>query len=434
MSQRGTPDEEEIKRQNYYHGMLARDDLEALLPFPGDFLVRLSQVNTKGRFELIVSVRCGQNLRHFVMRRDEKGLYMLRNDPHCVTPLQLVTTYSAKGIPADKADRSSILKRAVPKQSWELTHEMIKMEKKLGEGQFGDVYSGTLQRRANGPKIRVAIKSSKIKNLDKPMVQEITKEARLIRALEHPNVVKLHGIAVEKEPLLIVMELVNGGSLDKYMQNNKQIPTSQRVKMCMDVARGLKYVHAKGLVHRDIAARNCLYNGTTVKIGDFGLSTQVNSSTNAQEKLPIKWLAPEVLTKRLFSEKSDVYAFGVLAWEIFANGQQPYAGVPTSEVQKGVIRGKHLTMPHTTPLWLSRLITSHCWDLDPKERYTMAHVVQVIETNSNAPPEIQLLTSGGRSSHANTGQPQSNTARSRPNITGAKSHTKPGKSQSSKKR
>jgi serine/threonine protein kinase len=66
--------------------------------------------------------------------------------------------------------------------------------------------------------------------------------------------------------VLIVMEYVEGGSLDKYLQTHRrQVTEAQKIKMCLDVARGLEHIHAKGLVHRDIAARNCLYNGKNVR-------------------------------------------------------------------------------------------------------------------------------------------------------------------------
>jgi len=88
------------------------------------------------------------------------------------------------------------------------------------------------------------------------------------------------------------MELVDGDSLDKYLRKHK-LTLSQKLHLIRGAAKGLEYLHACGIIHRDIAARNCLYNTTTnqLKIGDFGLAVHAAAYTATNERLPIKWLA-----------------------------------------------------------------------------------------------------------------------------------------------
>lgn len=132
---------------------------------------------------------------------------------------------------------------------------------------------------------------------------------------------------------MLLMELVDGGSLDKYLQKNaSKITVPERIKMCHDAAKGLEYLHDKGCIHRDVAARNCLVSEGRCKISDFGLSREMSAVnakyklTNLKQKLPIRWLAPETLTTASYSTKSDVFSYGILMWEIFSDGADPYPG------------------------------------------------------------------------------------------------------------
>ncbi len=88
------------------------------------------------------------------------------------------------------------------------------------------------------------------------------------------------------------MELIDGPSLDKHLRANK-LSLSEKLHMIRDAAKGLEYLHSQGIIHRDIAARNCLYSHKTklVKIGDFGLAVHADAHTSINERLPIKWLA-----------------------------------------------------------------------------------------------------------------------------------------------
>uniref|UniRef100_A0A914RJR0 Protein kinase domain-containing protein n=1 Tax=Parascaris equorum TaxID=6256 RepID=A0A914RJR0_PAREQ len=158
--------------------------------------------------------------------------------------------------------------------------------------------------------------------MNKKKVDEMMTEVRMMRNMRHPNIVRFYGVANRQEPLMIVMELIKGGALDKYLVSKaNEIKVETRVSMACDAALGLQYVHALGIMHRcnpsaafrirakahikggylllyeawHTPARNCLYNGEEVKLSDFGMSKKGSQHIlDATEKAPIRWLAPEV--------------------------------------------------------------------------------------------------------------------------------------------
>ncbi|VDK21186.1 unnamed protein product [Anisakis simplex] len=181
---------------------------------------------------------------------------------------------------------------------------------------------------------------AKTDNLTKDKVKDMMKEARLMRHYDHPNIVKMYGVAVEQEPLMIVMEFITGGALDEFLRKkgNDVKYHEKLASMCSGASWGIEYLHYMQCIHRDIAARNCLYTtDKTVKISDFGLSRKGNTyQLTSAKKLPIRWLSPETLSSGLYTQKSDVYSFGIMVWEIFTNGKEPYEDMANIEVQEKV--------------------------------------------------------------------------------------------------
>lgn len=127
--------------------------------------------------------------------------------------------------------------------------------------------------------------------------------------------------------------------------------------MCVDVAKGCRYLEEMHFVHRDLACRNCLVSSKDpdriVKIGDFGLARDIYKNDYYRKEgeglLPVRWMAPESLVDGVFTSTSDVWAFGVLLWEIMTLGQQPYPARNNLEVLHYVRRGGRLGKPTDCP-------------------------------------------------------------------------------------
>lgn len=180
---------------------------------------------------------------------------------------------------------------------------------------------------------------------------------------KHEHILQLLGVCLDTH--FIIMELMQGGDLLTYLRSNRK-PTSQTdglsildlLSMCVDVARGCKYLEEMHFVHRDLACRNCLVSSRdresrVVKIGDFGLARDIYKNDYYRKEgeglLPVRWMAPESLVDGVFTCQSDVWAFGVLMWEILTLGQQPYPARNNLEVLHYVKGGGRLEQPSYCP-------------------------------------------------------------------------------------
>uniref|UniRef100_A0A8L8JYR0 Tyrosine-protein kinase n=1 Tax=Heligmosomoides polygyrus TaxID=6339 RepID=A0A8L8JYR0_HELPZ len=302
-----------IEDQQWYHGMLPREDINRLLKEDGEFLVRVTEPTPSSGMRTVISTRWNGRHYHFIVGHC-KGMYYVEKEtfPDVVA---LVEYYHRQKKPLTEATGAKLLS-PVKRQKWELRHEWIKLDRQLGEGAFGGVFAGTLTTGFTTRK--VAVKVNKGKAVEKEVIEEMCKEAAIMRIFRHPNVVKFYGIAVEREPVMLVMELVEGGSLDIVLRTKKEELTVQDLtNFALGAAKGLEYLHSKNCIHRDVAARNCLVSG----------------KEDVNQRLPIRWIAPEVLETMLYSTKSDVYSFGILLWEIFSEGNVPYGKMTLAEVK-----------------------------------------------------------------------------------------------------
>ncbi|KAF1770605.1 hypothetical protein GCK72_002424 [Caenorhabditis remanei] len=371
-----------IEKSTYYHGFLPREDVKMVLKTNGEFLIRISEPRKGEPRSHILSVFHNQPpnideetwIKHFVIKCNENKVFIEKN---AFPSIQELVDHHLKTKDSVKDD--VFLIKALPRQSWELDHENIEIIKKLGEGAFGEVSMGKLKFRKGGKTVNVAIKQAKLSNLTKDQIKEFMGEARIMRQFGHPHVVRFYGVAATTEPLYMVMELATNGALDSYLKKNPDLSIEKKNEMILQAAWGLEYLHSKPVMHRDIAARNCLYGDGRVKISDFGLTRHgIAYQADPHKKAPIRWLAVEVIRQRLFSLKSDVWAYAIMSWEIYNNGIEPYPGMMVAEVAQKVLTGYRMELPAELNQEIKNLI-ARAWAENENERPSMAEIAMELQ-------------------------------------------------------
>ncbi|UMM17689.1 hypothetical protein L5515_014115 [Caenorhabditis briggsae] len=288
------------------------------------------------------------------------------------------------------------LKRPIPLQDWELRKDGLEVikTKKLGEGAYGEVYLGkwaqpfSVDQKEFHKWCDVAVKMLK-KDDSRAALFEIMHEARLQLQLRHKNVLAFRGVFLLKKPIMLVSEFCENGSLKDYLQKNK-VGVDDKLRFCLGSSCGLEYIHFKGLIHRDLATRNILVSlDKTPKIADFGLAKHASTyKMRRNTKIPVRYLAPETLSSFVYSTKTDVYTFGLVIWEIFANGQEPYIKAQPhqeSAVPKNVpLKGKDIQLlikkelfvrfNPETPAALQQYVTTKLFVTDEKKRPNITEV------------------------------------------------------------
>lgn len=220
----------------------------------------------------------------------------------------------------------------------------VTLGKEIGIGEFGAVYKGMYRNT------EVAVKKIK----DRATVDEFMKEAVVMATLQHPNLVKLIGVVPnsDKTEISLVTEYMPKGSLlDYLMSRGRNVLTKfELLKFVIHICDGMSYLEEKGIVHRDLAASNVLISKDHVaKVSDFGLAKKIMDNTRNGVRIRIKWTAPEAIKDRLYSNKSDMWSFGILLWEIFSYGRVPYPKIPVNEVLGYIEQGNRMEKPDGCP-------------------------------------------------------------------------------------
>jgi serine/threonine protein kinase len=220
---------------------------------------------------------------------------------------------------------------------------------------------------------QVAVKQCQ-EDATKQMKLAFLQEANIMKPFvrsPHPNILRMIGVCFQSEPLLLVVELMDVDLLAALRAH--LYPVGLRVRVSVDIASAVAYLGNMKFVHRDLACRNCLVDTalSTVKIADFGLSKDVvmeDYYTLATKTiLPVRWMAPESLTRGNFSKASDVWSLGVVMYEVFTHGDRPYASLGNGEVLDFITGGGRLARPVDCPEPVYTQMVA-CWRMAAGDR------------------------------------------------------------------
>ncbi|XP_058064448.1 ephrin type-A receptor 3 [Anopheles bellator] len=286
--------------------------------------------------------------------------------------------------------------QAIREFAREIDASYITIEAIIGGGEFGDVCRGRLKVPPNFvQEIDVAIKTLKPGSSEKARCDFLT-EASIMGQFEHPNVIFLQGVVTRSNPVMIITEYMENGSLDTFLRaNDGKFQTIQLIGMLRGIAAGMTYLSDMNYVHRDLAARNVLVNSLLVcKIADFGLSREIENASDAYTtrggKIPVRWTAPEAIAFRKFTSASDVWSYGVVLWEVMSFGERPYWNWSNQDVIKSIEKGYRLPAPMDCPEALYQLMLD-CWQKQRTHRPTFASITQTLD-NLARQPHVLLAT------------------------------------------
>jgi len=365
-----------IEAEPWYFGKIKRSEAEKKLQMPqnehGAYLIRDSESR---RNDFSLSVRDGDTVKHYRIRQLDEGGFFIARRTTFRTLQELVDHYSrdADGLCVNLRKACIQIEKPVTsglshatRDQWEIDRSSLKFVRKLGHGQFGEVWEGLWNNTTP-----VAIKSLKQGTMDPG---DFLAEAQIMKKLRHPKLIQLYAVCTLEEPIYIITELMKNGSLLDFLQGKgRTLKLPQLIDMAAQIASGMAYLESQNYIHRDLAARNVLVGeNNIVKIADFGLARLIKEDeyeARVGARFPIKWTAPEAANYSKFSIKSDVWSFGICLTELVTYGRIPYPGMTNAEVLHQVEHGYRMLCPQGCPQALYNIMLE-CWNKDPMTRPT----------------------------------------------------------------
>ncbi len=269
--------------------------------------------------------------------------------------------------------------------------------KVLGKGGFGQVYLG------NWHATPIAVKELLVQAIDDQFLNTFKSEAKVMAQCNHPNIVRLFGICMEEGKLALIMEYLEKGSLDKFLEKN-DLPWPRRYSIAADIGKGLAYLHGRNIVHCDLKSLNILIaEYGRAKITDFGLAKVRDKTTThltSQAGSP-RWMAPEQLSDNApASTMTDIYSMGVVLWEI-ATRKIPYSHAANEKIIFiWKMQNVSETIPSETPKTYANLILQ-CWKA-PTQRPKAQNLAEDLVRLTTDPDQLPATVEIGHSYVPNT--------------------------------
>ncbi|XP_026200514.1 tyrosine-protein kinase RYK isoform X2 [Anabas testudineus] len=314
--------------------------------------------------------------------------YLRADTPNNAAP---VTSYPSLRIEKNDLRSVTLMEAKAKVKDIAISRERVTLRDVLHEGTFGRIFHGVLLDEKDPSKEKqVFVKTVKDHASEVQVTMMLTESCKL-RGLHHRNLLPISHVCTEDgEKPMVLLPFMAWGNLKLFLRqcklaeaNNPQAISQQDlVFMAIQIACGMSYLARREVIHKDLAARNCVIDDNMqVKITDNALARDLfpmdYHCLGDNENRPVRWMALESLLNNDFSSASDVWAFGVTLWELMTLGQTPYVDIDPFEMSAYLKDGYRIAQPINCPDELFAVMAC-CWALDPEERPKFQQLVQCL--------------------------------------------------------
>ncbi|KAM0982462.1 hypothetical protein ACFX2I_015350 [Malus domestica] len=265
-------------------------------------------------------------------------------------------------------------------EEWSADMSQLYIGCKFASGRHSRIYRGVYKERDVA--IKLISQPEEDEGLAVLLEKQFTSEVALLFRLHHPNIITFVAACKKPPVFCIITEYLAGGSLRKYLhqQEPHSVPLSLVIKLALNIARGMQYLHSQSILHRDLKSENLLLGeDMSVKVADFGISCLESQCGSAKGFTgTYRWMAPEMIKEKHHTKKVDVYSFGIVLWELLT-ALTPFDNMTPEQAAFAVSqKNARPPLPSTCPVPFSRLI-SRCWSSHPDKRPHFDEIVHILE-------------------------------------------------------
>ncbi|KAL6614531.1 hypothetical protein ACP70R_036801 [Stipagrostis hirtigluma subsp. patula] len=267
-------------------------------------------------------------------------------------------------------------------EKWSVDRSQLLIGHRFASGAHSRLFHGIYKEQPVAVKFIRQPDDEEDAELAAQLEKQFNTEVVTLSRLNHPNVIKLVGACSSPPVFCIITEFLSGGSLRAFLHklDHKSLPLDKIISISLDIAHGMAYIHPQKVVHRDVKPENIIFDGEFCpKIVDFGIACEeAYCDPLANDTGTFRWMAPEMMKRKPYGRKVDVYSFGLILWEMFS-GSIPYEDLTPFQAAFAVFdKNVRPTIPASCPAPV-RLLIEQCWASNPEKRPDFWQIVQILE-------------------------------------------------------
>ncbi|KAF8378291.1 hypothetical protein HHK36_029630 [Tetracentron sinense] len=265
-------------------------------------------------------------------------------------------------------------------EEWSADMSQLFIGSKFASGRHSRIYHGIYKQMDVA--IKLISQPEEDESLADLLEKQFTSEVTLLFRLRHPNIITFFAACKKPPVFCIITEYLAGGSLRKYLHQHEphSVPLDLVLKLALDIARGMHYLHSQGILHRDLKSENLLLGeDMCVKVADFGISCLESQCGSGKGFTgTYRWMAPEMIREKHHTRKVDVYSYGIVLWELLT-ALTPFHDMTPEQAAFAVCKkNERPPLPASCPMAFSHLI-SRCWSSNPDKRPHFEEIVSTLE-------------------------------------------------------